>query len=283
MDTLVAAASPRSDALPTLLPSYLPYKVQHILLTNVQSLLEETAFSFASKWIPSLLEDENWDCAEAVELTKWNQILEKRWRDLPDEAIDVNIGVSFNTVLFSAHELRDSAVHRRPINGMGIEQLVLNAMKYTRALRDESKSTQLNDLHLELEKRLRDMDINKNLLKYRFEEELQVIAEERAELDRREKDALAKLRQEDREHGLLIGSILEASVRNIFTRDVALPFEGKNDLDEAQVDVSLLEALDDSDEGGITLPPDDKRSLPVEPASGRGDGEKGASGKENGL
>ena len=166
--------------------------------------------------------------------------------------------MSFKTVLFSVHEFRDTAVHRRPITRLGIESLVLNAVMYAKVFRDEPKVAQLQNLRLALEKRLRDMDLHKDLLEYRFEEELRVIAEERAALDRREKDALAKLRQEDREHGLLIGSILEASVRNVCGRDNALDLEWKRDSGEVQVDVSPPETQDDLDEGGIALIQDDR-------------------------
>ena len=75
----MAAASPTPADSLILSPCYLPYKAQHMILNNVQRLLEELSFDFATKWTPWLLEDEKWDCAEAVELTTWTKIFEKHW------------------------------------------------------------------------------------------------------------------------------------------------------------------------------------------------------------
>jgi hypothetical protein len=55
------------DIIPTN-PTYLPSRLQHLILTQTQRLLEECCYNFAEKWFPSMLAN-GWDAPEAVELT----------------------------------------------------------------------------------------------------------------------------------------------------------------------------------------------------------------------
>jgi hypothetical protein len=73
------------------------------------------------------------------------------------------------------------------------------------------------------------MELNKNFLENRLNEQLQVISEQRAELDRKEREAIATMLQEDRENKLLIGSFLEDAVNTTFGRpDEIGPMESTN-------------------------------------------------------
>lgn len=69
-DTPIAGGmlEPAETSSSTLFPAYLSYAVQHKLLNAVQRLLEECCYEFARIWVPSVLEEHNWDCAEAVEI-----------------------------------------------------------------------------------------------------------------------------------------------------------------------------------------------------------------------
>ncbi|KAH8663700.1 hypothetical protein BGZ60DRAFT_432828 [Tricladium varicosporioides] len=51
-------------------PTYLPFRLQHLVLTQTQRLLEECCYNFAEKWFPSMLEANGWEAPEAVELTE---------------------------------------------------------------------------------------------------------------------------------------------------------------------------------------------------------------------
>ncbi len=62
--------SERSLTPSLLLPSDIPYQVQHALLVTTQNILEKCCYEFAQKWFPFELEATGWNCAEAVELTK---------------------------------------------------------------------------------------------------------------------------------------------------------------------------------------------------------------------
>ena len=83
---------------------------------------------------------------------------------------------------------------------------------------DHSRAAELENLHLEIGSRIRDMELNKNFLENRLDEQLQAISEQRAELDRKEKEPIATMLQEDHENKLLIGSFLEDAVKTTFGR-----------------------------------------------------------------
>lgn len=214
---------------PSLYPSYLPYKIQHLILTTVQRQLEECCFDFAAKWFPSLLEENKWDCAESVELTKWIRILTKRCDKLPASAIDDDPEMPLKKVLSSTTVLRHTAVHRLPTSAQGIYKMIQSASRLAQTLGDHSRASELENLHLEIGSRIRDMELNKNFLENRLDEQLQAISEQRAELDRRERDAVATMLQSDQHNKQLIGLFLEDAIMIAFGRpDKVRPIESTN-------------------------------------------------------
>lgn len=70
-----AIRHPYLTIVPTLYPVRLPYKAQHVVLFEVQTLLEECFYDFARKWLPALLEEQKCDCALAIELTEWSHLI----------------------------------------------------------------------------------------------------------------------------------------------------------------------------------------------------------------
>ncbi|KAH8587971.1 hypothetical protein B0O99DRAFT_731242 [Bisporella sp. PMI_857] len=207
-----------TQVTPSLYPSFLPYKIQHLILTTTQRELEECCFEFAAKWLPSLLEEYKWDCAEAAELTKWTKALAKRLDKFPPSAIDNDSKAPLEEVFFSTNVLRHTAVHRLTTTAQGIHKMIQLASRLARTLGDHSRAIELENLHLEIGSRIRDMELNKNFLENRLDEQLQAISEQRAELDKKEKEAIATMLQEDQENKLRIGSFLEDAVKNTFGR-----------------------------------------------------------------
>ncbi|KAH8684278.1 hypothetical protein BGZ60DRAFT_397194 [Tricladium varicosporioides] len=226
------ALEPVAKVAPSLYPSYLPYKIQHLILTTAQRQLEECCFDFAAKWLPSLLEENKWDCAEAVELTKWTRILAKRCDKLPSSAIDEDPDMPLKKVLSSIVILRHTAVHRLSTSARGIHKMVQSASRLAQTLGDYSRAAELENLQQEIGSRIRDMELNKNFLENRLDEQLRDIFEQRAELDRREKDAIAMMLRGDQENKLLIGSFLENAINTTFGQpDKIRPTESLNMVD----------------------------------------------------
>jgi hypothetical protein len=162
-------------------------------------------------------------------LTKWTRTLAKRCDKVPASAIDNGSEAPLKEVFFSTNELRHTAVHRLPTTARGIHKMIQSASRLAQTLGDHSRATELENLHLEIGSRIRDMELNKNFLENRLDEQLQAISEQRAELDRREREAIATMLQEDQENKLLIGSFLEDAIDTTFGRlDEIVPVESTN-------------------------------------------------------
>ena len=241
------------EAFPSLYPSYLPYKTQHLILNTAQRILEEGCFEFAEKWLPSVLESRGWDCAEAGELTKWTRTLASRAEGLPPQALKLS-GPSLNEVLFATNRLRHSAVHRLPTTARGVDQLVQSAINMAEALQDTVRAAQLEDLHCEIESKIKAMEFSKNVLEDNLSNELREICRQREELDRKEKELVATMLKEDADNKSLIGDLLAESIQKI----VCQPGEGasRNDKDEPRYDGGVRSGSEerlstDGEENGV--------------------------------
>ncbi|KAH8726696.1 hypothetical protein GQ44DRAFT_771071 [Phaeosphaeriaceae sp. PMI808] len=151
------AYSERSLAPSPLLPSDIPYQVQHALLVTTQNILEKCCYEFARKWFPLELEAIGWNCAEAVELTKWTRVILKHSEWLPREAFAVEELLS-QDVLASVQRLRHTAVHRLRTTLRGVRKLIRDAVTFAEALRDSIWIPQLRDLLRRVEAEIKDKE-----------------------------------------------------------------------------------------------------------------------------
>lgn len=222
--------------IPSLYPLYFPYRTQHQILTRTQRLLEECCHNFTAQWLPELLEQRRWDCPEAIELNKWTHVVVKRLSKLPSHCFEDLAGdppVSLASVLMSINNVRHSAVHRLHTTAKGISEMIRSATSFARALRDSTCQQQLNELHHELEGKIRALELNKNFLETRVEREMEDIARQRKELEQREEQVFATMLKEDKDYVSLIGSLLSQSVDQIFDKvkeDALEPSEGEQNL-----------------------------------------------------
>lgn len=204
-----------TSAVPSLYPVNFPYKAQHFILTTTQRLLEECCFDFTTMWLPSKLQENGWDCPEAVELTKWTKFLTKNYNLLPKESLDLDKDTTIKQVLLSTHNLRHSAVHRLPTSARGINQMVISAARLAKTLCDPLRTAQLEELNHEVESRIKDMELNKNFLEDKLDKELQDIRRKREELNVKEKELISSTLKEDQENKSLIGVLVQESLREI--------------------------------------------------------------------
>ena len=228
-----------SGNLPSLYPSYLPYKVQHVILTTTQRILEECCYDFARNWLPSILQEHGWDCAAAVELTEWTRILAKRSAKLPMQALELK-GSSFNEILSSATKMRHTAVHRLPTTTRSIGQFIESAMRLAEALHHPLHAAQLKELLDEIDSKIKAMELNKNVLEDELNSQLEEIHRQREELNKKEKDVIATTLREDLENKTLIGTLLEESVRKIFDEEPT----SRTDVERDQTDEEVNGFMD---------------------------------------
>jgi hypothetical protein len=144
-------------------PSDISYKFQHAILVTAQNILENCCYQFARQWFPFEFENAGWDCAEAVELTKWTKIITECLGKLPDDAFVMGGSLS-QDILASVHLLRHTAVHRLRTTARGVSRLIQRALKFTAILQDSARTMQLEELHDKIEAKIKDIEYNEYAL-----------------------------------------------------------------------------------------------------------------------
>ncbi|GBF64437.1 hypothetical protein TMEN_7143 [Trichophyton mentagrophytes] len=202
--------------VPSLGPSYIPYAVQHVLLTKIQCLLEECCYEFTSKWAPALLLKKKWDCPEAIELNQWVRVMIQYTSSLPADALEDKHKANISEIFEPAVQVRHSAVHRLPVSTKRLEQFVDGATVFVSMLRDPLRESQLRELGVNLKRIIKQLELSKNVQETQLQEKLDDICKQREDLDKREKDAVATMVEEYEENRCLAGSLLEESIRSVF-------------------------------------------------------------------
>ncbi|OBT74273.1 hypothetical protein VF21_07416 [Pseudogymnoascus sp. 05NY08] len=187
-------------------PTYLPSRLQHLILAQTQRLLEECCYIFAEKWFPSMLEANGWDAPEAVELTKWWTTLSKC--DIPAIAIALGHGQLLAILFKRAISIRHCAVHRRPqIPVKDVGEMVRDAWLLSQALQDDLRAAQLLHWHEELEKLVAHLQLRTSSQREAAEAELKDIHNEKdaiknrlAELESRSSQLTQSFEAEGRTH-----------------------------------------------------------------------------------
>jgi hypothetical protein len=126
----------------------LPYEVQHYILAMMQRILEEACYNFASRWVPSLLNENNWACSEAVELSTWRKVLPPA---LSPNAIVPVKNYSLDGALADAVRIRNSAVHRHLCDNVEIRRMASQAQDLTTMFSDVTRQTKFHRLRDELD------------------------------------------------------------------------------------------------------------------------------------
>ncbi|RAL00740.1 ubiquinol-cytochrome-c reductase cytochrome c1 [Aspergillus ibericus CBS 121593] len=199
----------------SLFPLYLPYHAQHQILTTVQQVLEECIFDFMKKWLPVELESRGWDCAAAVELTKGTRLLAKWASRLPEDALRP-ADLKLDSILLTVVKIRHTAVHRLPTTAPGVCDFVAIAQKLTENLRDPIRTSQFEDLHRDLQDKIKILEFNKDVLEENQARELRRIEAEREQLNQREETLRAKTIEDDGENKLMMGLLLQETMEQIF-------------------------------------------------------------------
>ncbi|KAL8402627.1 hypothetical protein RB596_009118 [Gaeumannomyces avenae] len=172
---------------PSLYPAYLPYQTQHLIVNKAQQVLEECCFDFATVSMSGLLQEKNWECPAAAELTEWTSMFLKgksRWPGLPKE-----LGEEGRELLLEVANIRHTAVHRLPTTAK------------------------------ELSSKIKAMELNKNILEDTLASELQAIQKQRKGLDEKEARLIQAMLKDDMDNKALIGQLLEESVRKTFNKN----------------------------------------------------------------
>ena len=186
--------------MPTLFPCYLPYETQHCVVNRVQNLLEKMCFEFGTVWFPKVLARKQWGCPQAVELPKFTHVLAKQCKELPADALNTMDGSVEPSTLATTTKLRNAAVHRQRVTAAHIVQMVSSATKLAAALDRGQGRELMQRIHGELSTLVEEIESHKKLLENRLDAELKAINEQRAELDRKEKETINTMFKSDRDY-----------------------------------------------------------------------------------
>ncbi|TQB69689.1 hypothetical protein MPDQ_001554 [Monascus purpureus] len=239
---------PGSTKPPTLYTISLPYSAQHMIVTHAQRILEECFWDWAKSRMPTFINRSSWDCPAAIELTTWLKQIPHWVKVLSPDAFQRDIveahEARLQQVLADATRLRHTAVHRLPTTARGLDTMLVSSAKLANLLWDPLRAGLLENLHLELERHIRSMELSKNALDNQLGEGLGEILGQRAELELKERQLYMRIAQEDESNMSLTGQLLQESVQKIISGEIDtesnepgsdITMSGKSDTEDTTV------------------------------------------------
>lgn len=197
--------------MPSLFPTYLPRKSQHLLLVHLQKVLEQACFDFGKQKFPEVLAENKWDCAESVELNRWAELLTSR----PEFSGPESQQSSFRppSELFSSVAgIRHAAVGRHNITAVDLQERLVNAVDLLSLLKDTPRATELRKLQRGLHKTVDNLRKHKHKLTKSMEATVRDAASQRLEADRMETQAAKSMKDRDGAYQEQAGLDLELAV-----------------------------------------------------------------------
>lgn len=140
----------------------------------MQRILEEGCYDFASRWLPNQLNERNWTCSEAVELSNWKKFLPSA---LPYNAIVQVLNYSLERGLNDAVRIRNSAVHRHLCDNAEIRRMAKQAGNLMVMFSDVTREGKFHRLWAELNDWDNGNQENRRAARSKLEQALQEIGE----------------------------------------------------------------------------------------------------------
>lgn len=156
------------------------------------------------------MEARKWHEAESIELTEWTKRFLKYAKSLPPSAIKPIAGKSIAEVLFGTSTLRHSAVHRLRTSAGGILNMLSAAITFAEALHDFKRAEKVADIKMQLKTSIEQIVQHQNLLECKLANQLEDIADRRAELDELERSSIEEMLATDKKQRTEVGSALES-------------------------------------------------------------------------
>ncbi|KAL2065516.1 hypothetical protein VTL71DRAFT_3186 [Oculimacula yallundae] len=179
---------------------YLPYAIQHSILSSIQNLLEECLFEFAKARVPDVLAAVGWTHHLTAELSLWWPVFKKVMAALPKQAIDHSqLDSPIENLFGRIRHIRHMVVHRlREVPMSSIEWMARDAASLALALGDNDRGSRLVDLYKRIQLVCKSADDTREPPPERLRkleagtEEIRSLEYQRAEIGRR----LDQLRRE---------------------------------------------------------------------------------------
>lgn len=209
-------------------------------MEKLQKTLELTCYEFGARVLPDVMRKRGWDCPESVELNKWTELLKREGLAVERDSTRKPL----KELLHSIANIRHTAVHRLHTNSIGLERFLADAEDLAGALGNTVYANAISQLRSNAESALAELRQNKQFLQLRLEKTRAVIAKQRAELDRREQEAMDRVREEDEKYGMLAGERLEKALE--LMGDFKATTKGENNVLDG-VNDDIEEMMDEDD------------------------------------
>ncbi|POR32466.1 Uncharacterized protein TPAR_07338 [Tolypocladium paradoxum] len=200
-----------SSKVPSLFPTYLPRKAQHLLLVHLQKVLEQACFDFGKQNFPEILTENKWDCAESVELNRWTELLASR----PEFSGPENRQLFSRPpieLFTSVAGIRHAAVGRHNLTAVDLQERLANAVDLLSLLKDTPRVTELRKLQRDMQMTVKKLQRCKRILANIMEETVREAASKREEADRMEQQATDVMKKRDGEYREKAGLDLEQAI-----------------------------------------------------------------------
>lgn len=162
----------------------------------IQRILEEVCFDFMTQWLPSILKETGYDCAPAMELTGWVDLIFNYRHELGPEAPALPKR-QFSRLIQYSQKLRNVAVHRNLVSVSEFFMLTYFAVELAEALKDDKRAEVLRNMRLETDHAWESIVAKRDSLETKVNEEMEEIQRAREELDRREKEVVCTMLEQD--------------------------------------------------------------------------------------
>jgi hypothetical protein len=179
-------------------------------MERLQKTLELACYAFGARAVPDILRKRCWGCPESVELSKWTEVFRREGileRGSPRKAL--------KELLLSIANIRHTAVHRLRTSSVGLEQFIADAEDLVDLLGDTTYSKSISQLRANVNSAITELTQNKQFLQLQLEHTQAAIEQQRAELDRREQEAISDAREEDRKYQILAGERVQKALELI--------------------------------------------------------------------
>ncbi|RKK87040.1 hypothetical protein BFJ63_vAg14726 [Fusarium oxysporum f. sp. narcissi] len=223
----------------SVLPVYLPFPAEHMLMEKIQKTLELACYQFGLRALPNVMQKQGWDCPESVELSKWAKLFGRK-----GNLVWEGSNKPSKELLQSIAAIRHTAVHRLRTNSEGLERFLADAENLAGVLGDDTFTQAISQLRLDTQTTLIDLIRNKQFIQLQLEKAQEDIARQRAELNQKEQEILLRMASEDRKYRDQAGERLERALGRM--GDLRVASIGQDAVLES-VDDILYDPLSDDD------------------------------------
>jgi hypothetical protein len=165
-----------------------------------------------NRWLPSLLKERGWYCGAAIELTTGLRIIQKRLKNLPKGCLSTTGQPCFQELTSTVIQLRHAAVHRSHLTSEQLLKQVHSAHLLAEALQDIEVKDILGDLHIQVNRCVKQMDHEIGVLEQEARRELLQIEMQRDTLRQSELVLQNSIAQQQIDIPLVVGQELIGSI-----------------------------------------------------------------------